>query len=1519
MATKVNVKFVILLAVALAVLFGGVATIAYFKLTTSGEEYEAKGDALVAVGDFDEAADMYRAASRHDPTNIVWLTKWRDTILKVIPETQVEYLKYYQEYYLGILRQLAALQDTDPTPQRAYLEPYYRQLRRGGATAESWQRLIDQVNTMLQRLPEDDPVTKQIHRYRGLAGIARMEQIEERDSEREQSLADLQVALEGDPNDVESVVGIMKWRFNEWKRAHRMRRNQTADQLWIELMQEVAAAREAFPDAPAVLLTELQIAVERVLQIEEAPGIRVQMIQRLTGAEQPVLEALRNAPPESIDEPLLRSVYAMIRPVRPQNYAEDMLPILDRVVEAKPYDAGIKLLRADALSDLNRQEEAIAQFQAVAEMPNLPVSLDGLLLIGNQRFTAMYGLSDMKLDQRETTADADQQQALLDDAVQYRDELAAQIPGGEGSPIVMLLDGRIAMAEGRYGDAIERLKALDDRVGGRDPEVIKLLGRALLASNILGAGKEQFERLVEIVPGDIQSLFVLADIETRLQNFDAAIERYDEILALAPSLEEAQVRRAAVLAETGVTSVAQTGNVDPVRVALIRWRALMQQEDPEPDEAYAILREARRDHGDSPLLLNAMITHVNQEGNAEDALRLTQDAIALYPDNPRFNDWLTRLELQSQDISFDQRLEIVESSTDDPVDRLLKRAALLRSAGRVEESQAAFDEAVALNPEHPEVIEAQFSRAATSGEFDRARTIAATAARLNLDSVNGLLFQSRLEFAQGDYQKSLATLRQVIERLPYDPLALRLLGQTYLALGRANDAIDALSQAFNYKPDGVLVARLYVQALIRLQRNEEALAVVKQARRYNGADPFLREQWLNLEELVGDIDLALAERIKRYEKEPSDIDNASGMIRMYLNAENWAAAHDAIEAMRAANPENADLALLEANWHARQGDIEAGGDVLRANIAADDGLEPRVQLARYYADLNAFDRAIAELMAAQALQGSDERVVELLLADLYFRMGDYASSLPLFETAISAGVENDQGDVTRRYADALLRLERYQQAEEALMTLRGDARNNTRTNIFLARAAAGKGDDRAAMVHLDAAVAAAPNNPEPFVERASFNARRGQQLEAVLQDLNQAIQLAPSSVPARQLKANVLIQNNRLAEASRELQDAVRNNPENGDLRMLLIRTLTNMGQAGQAIVAATEASRQFPDEPGWLLTAGDLHAREGRWDQALNNYLRAYTIENDSQIAVRVGQAFLEVDPPRYQDAIDLLDTHRDDTERLSTILLLQSQAHAGLGNTSIAMQLASQSFDMSTKPADVRDWFTGLNRLIEDRHERLAFVRNLNPPQNLDAIYTVLLARMEAQDLELHDSVIAKLQSIEDTDMDDPTRTDLYRILGGLLYFKEQYVEAAEIFQKAVAIAPNDLEFNNNLAYLMARYLNDAQGALQPAEKAAQLSPTDPNVLDTLGWVYFQLGRLSQAQATLNQALENANTPAERIPAYLHLAETNLAQNAPDSMSRALRNANAARELIDRSPALKQTFQGQLDSVMAKLNPSE
>ncbi len=104
MATKVNVKFVTILGVSLVALAAVVMGGAYFTLKKSGDENVAKGESLLAAGDFKGAAFEYSKAVRKDQTNVEWLKKWRDALLMDIPDTEAAYQESYSSDYMGNLQ-----------------------------------------------------------------------------------------------------------------------------------------------------------------------------------------------------------------------------------------------------------------------------------------------------------------------------------------------------------------------------------------------------------------------------------------------------------------------------------------------------------------------------------------------------------------------------------------------------------------------------------------------------------------------------------------------------------------------------------------------------------------------------------------------------------------------------------------------------------------------------------------------------------------------------------------------------------------------------------------------------------------------------------------------------------------------------------------------------------------------------------------------------------------------------------------------------------------------------------------------------------------------------------------------------------------------------------------------------------------------------------------------------------------------------------------------------------------------
>jgi tetratricopeptide (TPR) repeat protein len=106
----------------------------------------------------------------------------------------------------------------------------------------------------------------------------------------------------------------------------------------------------------------------------------------------------------------------------------------------------------------------------------------------------------------------------------------------------------------------------------------------------------------------------------------------------------------------------------------------------------------------------------------------------------------------------------------------------------------------------------------------------------------------------------------------------------------------------------------------------------------------------------------------------------------------------------------------------------------------------------------------------------------------------------------------------------------------------------------------------------------------------------------------------------------------------------------------------------------------------------------------------------------------------------------------------------------------------------------------------------------------------------------------------------------------------------RRIIVLAPANQHAYNALGYSLAERnvrLEEAHGLI---EKALQLAPEDPFIMDSMGWVQFRLGRIKEAEELLRRAY--AIRPDAEIA--VHLGEVLWVKGQQEDAKKFWRDAN-------------------------------
>jgi tetratricopeptide (TPR) repeat protein len=161
----------------------------------------------------------------------------------------------------------------------------------------------------------------------------------------------------------------------------------------------------------------------------------------------------------------------------------------------------------------------------------------------------------------------------------------------------------------------------------------------------------------------------------------------------------------------------------------------------------------------------------------------------------------------------------------------------------------------------------------------------------------------------------------------------------------------------------------------------------------------------------------------------------------------------------------------------------------------------------------------------------------------------------------------------------------------------------------------------------------------------------------------------------------------------------------------------------------------------------------------------------------------------------------------------------------------------------AEGRQWLAGLDAVTKDQkvQVRQAEAQLLREAGDDPGAYRVLV------------------QSLDD----NPDTPDLIYDLAMVAEKLDKVDEAESRLKRLVELKPDDAQALNALGYTLVDRTPRTYEGFALIERAHKLSPKDPFILDSLGWAFYRMGRLDEAERYLKLALEGR--PDAEIAAHL------------------------------------------------------
>ena len=403
---------------------------------------------------------------------------------------------------------------------------------------------------------------------------------------------------------------------------------------------------------------------------------------------------------------------------------------------------------------------------------------------------------------------------------------------------------------------------------------------------------------------------------------------------------------------------------------------------------------------------------------------------------------------------------------------------------------------------------------------------------------------------------------------------------------------------------------------------------------------------------------------------------------------------------------------------------------------------------------------------------------------------------------------------------------------------------------------------------------ALPQNAAASTDGAGYYYLLGKHLEgegkidAAVAAHKRAIELDPNSAELRAELAGLYVRQNDVLQAYQRSEEALARDPENDEANRIVGTIYASLAEQHVKLkpgddpatypakaIAALEKARGDESDLGLNLILGRLYVQAHEFEKAIPLLARvterapdlveaamllstAQEEADHTDAAIETIQALLAENPESYRAEVrlaELLERAQRWNEAAEAYGKAQAMSGARAAPLTPRRAIALLS---GGRPAEAKALVQG--------------ALGANQVSQLDPVLLYLLAESQRalKDYEGATATARKLITAH------PEDSRGLHVLSMVLQDRGDLKGAERALRDLIARDPIDANALNSLGYLLAEHGQQLEEAVSFLERALTIDPGNPSYLDSLGWVYYQQGRLDLADSHLTEAAVKLRT---------------------------------------------------------------